>query len=207
MAFIAIIAWFGLVLQFKLAVGNTAAGYTTAKLIINFFSYFTVLCNLFVAISLTFSLLSPSSAAGKFFLKVTVQSAIAVYIFIVGLVYNLVLRNVWEPKGWQLVADNLLHVIVPLLYVLYWFIFIRRRQLKWRDMYPWLLFPALYLAYSLIRGPIANWYPYPFVDVAKFGYGKVAINSLCVLAAILLVSSGAIAWNRRGTLKESESKL
>lgn len=207
MAFIAAITWFGLILQFNLSLNNTAIGYGTAKLTINFFSYFTVLCNLLIAISLTFSLLAPSSAAGKFFLKVTVQSAIAVYIFIVGLVYNLVLRNVWEPKGWQLVADNLLHVVVPLLYILYWFIFIPRRQLKWRDMYPWLIFPGLYLVYSLIRGPVDRWYPYPFLDVATFGYGKVAVNSLCVLAAILLVSSGAIAWNRRGTLKEWESKL
>lgn len=199
---LALVTWFALALQFKLSLASVSVtGFSAGKTVTNFFSYFTILSNLLVAISLTTIILSPGSTPGRFFSRVSTRTAIAVYIFIVGLVYNLVLRNIWSPTGWQLVADNLLHVVVPLLYVLLWAVITTKQTLQWKDIYPWLIFPALYLAYSLIRGPIANWYPYPFLDAGKSGYGKVAINSLFVLIAIIVVGLGLIAINRRGKMK------
>src|SRR5689334_3371338 len=118
MLLIAIITWFALGLQLYLMLNNRyAAGFNAIQTITNFFSYFTILSNCLVAIVLTVGLLSPGN---NYFTGVKTLSAVALYIFIVGLVYNLVLRNLWHPTGWQLLADNLLHVMVPLLYVLYW---------------------------------------------------------------------------------------
>jgi hypothetical protein len=68
-----------------------------------------------------------------FFSKPSVTTAIAVYIFIIGLVYNIILRNLWQPQGSQKIADELLHVAVPLLYVLYWLIFAKKNPLQWMD--------------------------------------------------------------------------
>ena len=90
---------------------------------INFFSFFTIQCNLLVALSLTFTSLSPQSKPGIFFTRLSVQSAIALYIFIVALVYNLILRGMFDLTGWHWFVDNMLHVIVPVLYILYWFYF------------------------------------------------------------------------------------
>ncbi len=203
MVLIAIITWAALVLQFSLTIKTTdVTGFSHIKTITNFFSYFTILSNLLVAACLTTLLLSPSSGLGSFFSKVSVQSAIAVYIFIVGLVYNLVLRNIWSPKGWQLVADNLLHVAVPVLFVLYWVIFTTKNILQWKTILPWLIFPMIYLTYSMLRGPVADWYPYPFLHAGELGYGKVSINSLFVLMAFLLVGLGVIAFNRAGKKKQ-----
>ncbi len=196
-AIIAATAWFALALQLKISMGTTSqTGFSTIKTVTNFFSYFTILSNLLAGISLTVTLLTPASRVGSFFSKIPVQSAIAVYIFIVGLVYNLVLRNIWEPEGWQLVADNLLHVVVPVLYVLYWLFFTPKNILRWTNILPWLIFPAVYLIYSLIRGLVTSWYPYPFIHAGNLGYGKVTINSLFVLIAIVAVSVGAIAFNK-----------
>jgi hypothetical protein len=90
MGIIAAITWFALLLQLKLSLGTTGTtGFSTVKTITNFFSYFTILSNLLVAISLSSALFLPSGILGRFFTKISVQSAIAVYIFIVGLVYNL----------------------------------------------------------------------------------------------------------------------
>ncbi|MBL7746474.1 MAG: Pr6Pr family membrane protein [Chitinophagaceae bacterium] len=206
-AILAVITWFALALQLKLSVESTpTTGFTATKTVINFFSYFTILSNLLVALTLTIPLLSPHSTIGRFFSHPRVSSGIAVYIFIVGLVYNLVLRSIWSPAGWQLAADNLLHVVVPLAYVVLWAVITPRHVLYWKDLLPWLFFPALYLAYSLARGPVAHWYPYPFVDVDKFGYGKVALNSFFVLIAIITVGAGVIALNRRGIKQPETSK-
>ena len=197
MAIIAITAWFALVLQLYIMLERAPSiGFTTANTIINFFSFFTILSNLLVAISVTISLFSPASVAGRFYSSISVQSAIALYIFIVGLVYNLILRSLWAPTGWQLVADNLLHVVVPILYILYWFIFIPKGVLQWKDGIPWLLFPLIYLVYSMIRGAFTHWYPYPFLNATELGYGKSLLNIVMMIAAFLAVGLLLIAVNR-----------
>lgn len=203
MAAVAITAWVALALQFYLILQTTdATGYSTLKTVTNYFSYFTILSNLLIAVCLTTSLISPTSSIGSFFSKVPVQSAIAVYIFIVGLVYNTVLRGLVTLSGLNWIVDNMLHVLVPVLYVLYWLIFTPKKVLEWKNLVPWLIFPALYLVYSLLRGPTADWYPYPFLHAGNHGYGQVAINSLFVLLAFLIAGLGAIAYNRRGKTAE-----
>lgn len=194
---LSVITWFALVLQFTLMLKQgTQLAPSRLMLITNFFSYFTILSNILVAACLTFPWLMTSSAIARFFSRILVQAAVAVYIFIVGLVYNLVLRNIWNPTGWQLVADNLLHVVVPVGYVVYWFLFTPHRQLEWKNIFPWLLFPGLYLVYSLMRGAVTGWYPYPFLNADQFGYSKVAFNAAMVLIAFIVTGLGVIAIDR-----------
>lgn len=183
---LASLAWFSVLFQL----------YLTSESIFNFLSYFTILSNLLVAIGLTCTSIFQSNKLGSFFSLTTVQSAIALYILIVGLVYNLVLRGIWEPKGWQLIVDNLLHVIVPLLYTLYWFLFIPKGKLNWKNGMTWTIFPFLYLIYTLIRGHFTHWYPYPFMDVTQLGYAKVALNISFMIVAFFLVGLLLITINR-----------
>lgn len=194
---IAIIAWFALFAQFYLILQSTRqTGFSTFKTIVNFFSYFTILSNLLVAVCLTSSLLSATSKSGSFFSKAKVQSAIALYIFIVGLVYNLVLRGIFTVTGLDWVVDNLLHVVVPLLFVVYWFVYVTRGVLLWKDIFPWLFFPVFYLIYSLLRGAFTGWYPYPFIHADKLGYSRVITNCFLVALAFLAVGLLFILINR-----------
>ena len=174
-----LITWFAVILQLVIL----------KESVFNFISYFTILCNLLVAISLTAIIILPQFKIGNYFSLVTVQTGIALNIFIVGLVYNTVLRGIWEPKGWQLVADNLLHVVVPFFYVLYWIVCTPKGILKWKDGLAWAYFPLAYLVYSLIRGHFVGWYPYPFLNVAEFGYTQVFINAGFVVIAFFLFGS------------------
>ena len=113
-----------------------------------------------------------------------------------GIVYNLILRFLWNPKGLGQVVDELLHTIIPILFVFTWLVLIPKATLKWSNILSWLIFPLLYLIYILIRGLSAGYYPYPFLDVKQLGYNKVFLNSLGVLVAFLLVSILFIAINR-----------
>jgi hypothetical protein len=54
------------------------------------------------------------------------------------------------------------------------------------------------LAYSLLRGPLAHWYPYPFLNAPVLGYGRVGVNSGLVLLCFLGVGAALIALNRLG---------
>lgn len=183
---IMITAWFALILQLIILEDSIS----------NYFSYFTILSNLLVAVSLTKELFAPATGFGKKLSLPTTKSAIALYILIVGLVYNLVLRAIWEPKGWQLVADNLLHVIVPLFYVIYWVVFTTKNTLNYKDILGWTLFPLFYLFYSLIRGHFVNWYPYPFLDVAQHGYQQVLVNAFFVVLAFIGIATIMIWFNK-----------
>ncbi|MBP6577667.1 MAG: Pr6Pr family membrane protein [Chryseobacterium sp.] len=184
---LALIAWFCVVLQFYISPDN----------FITVISYFTVLCNSLIAISLTFSTFFPKTKLGNFFSILSVKTAIALYIFIVFVVYNTVLRGIWKPTGWQLFLDNMLHVAIPILYILYWLFFVTKGTLNWKNGFYWLIFPLVYLIYSLIRGPIANWYPYPFLNASNLGYSQVGLNILAMLFVFLISGSALIFINNK----------
>ena len=179
----ALAAWFAVIGQFYLniKISENSLGETITR----YFSYFTILSNIMVAICSTAVLLNPGR---NIFSRPKTMTAVAVYILIVGIVYNLVLRNIWAPTGFQKLLDEMLHVGTPLLFVLNWFLFVPKYELQWKDTLPWLSFPLIYCCFILIRGAASGFYPYPFMDVTAQGYQQVAINSTFICAAFLFVS-------------------
>jgi hypothetical protein len=181
-----LIIWFALVLQFTISLSAYQAnGRTLSGTIIQLFSFFTILCNLLAVVSLTVLLVRPQSVSGRFFAKDSVLGAIVLYITVVGLVYNIVLRHLQHLQGLFKLADELLHTVNPLLFIIYWVAFARKGGLKWANAFTWLWFPFVYLIYILIRGHISGHYPYPFVDVTKLGYEQVLFNSFVLLLVFL----------------------
>lgn len=187
MSIIALTGAFALVLQFYLMVTIPNAEHSLPFRIVNFFSFFTILSNILVAKSLAILLIMPSSFWGRFFGKPAVQTAIAVYIAIVGITYSLVLRALWHPQGWQLVVDMLLHDVIPVLYIVFWLVFVPKGSLNWKHPLWWLLFPLVYLIYTLVRGAVTNWYPYPFIDAGALGYKRIAVNVFGLCFAFLIM--------------------
>ncbi len=202
-----ILVWLTLGLQLylstALAIGN-GLGFWIG--IARYFGFFTILTNILVALTLTVPLLRSRSRWGQFFSQPSVRTATAVYITIVGIAYSLLLRNIWNPQGWQLLADRMLHDFTPIVYVVFWFAFVPKGTLRWRDLLTWLIYPLVYLVVALIRGAIFNWYPYPFLEVNKLGYSYVLLNvamlfiGFCVVGAIFIGIAHLI--HRRDAIKE-----
>jgi hypothetical protein len=203
MAAIAVVTWFALALQFYLMViDSQAQGAERVRLIVNYFSFFTILANLLVALGLSFTLVVPHSSWGRFFSRPVAASGTAVYIAIVGVSYSLLLRHLWNPQRAQKIADILLHDLVPVLYVGYWLIFVPKGSLRWKDTFSWLLYPLVYFCYSLIRGAVTGWYAYPFIDASKLGYSQVLVNAamlVCVFLAVALLAVASGRWMRRNS--------
>jgi hypothetical protein len=197
MAVVAVLAWLALVLQGYLTISlSIANGNGVLAGVITFFSYFTILANLLVAMVLTCAVWAAHTRVGAFFSRPTVQSGTAVYIAIVGIVYILLLREIWNPLGWQKLADTLLHDVLPVLYVGYWLFCVRKRDLRWKDALWWLICPAIYFAYTLLRGAGSGSYPYPFFNVSELGYARVWLNAVMLLAAFLFCGLIAVAVGR-----------
>ena len=105
------------------------------------------------------------------------QAGAAAYIAIVGIIYRLLLRQLWNPQGLQWVADAILHDVIPVGYVVYWLVFGPRTGLRWKDAVIWSGSPRPYLVYVLARGAVSGLYPYPFMDVKVLGYGGVMAHA------------------------------
>jgi hypothetical protein len=184
LAVIAAVSWFALLLQLLLMVRQAAPG-ASLHAVINYFSFFTILTNLLVALVTTLPLLASRSFAGQFFLRPSTQSATAVYIAIVGITYALLLRHLWNPQGAQKIADMLLHDVVPVLYVAFWIFLVPKFTLRWGDAVRWLAFPVVYMSYTLARGFVSHWYPYYFIDVDTIGLSRALIHAAALLLAFL----------------------
>lgn len=67
-----------------------------------------------------------------------------------------------------------------------------------------MIFPAAYFAYSLIRGPIVDWYPYPFLDPNQHSYLVIAVYAIVILAVFVLDALALRWWAGRRALRPAQ---
>lgn len=187
-ALLVLIAGLSVLIQCWTFVQTSLKTVSMAEAVIRYFSFFTVQTNLLVCVCFFVLLFKTPGSWYRFFNNSSVLTAIAVYITIVGLVYNIVLRSLYHPVGIEFYADNGLHVAVPVLTLFYWALYLPDGKLQWKQAFPWLIFPLVYLLYTLLRGAAFNYYPYPFIDVINLGYAQALVNAAFVTMAFLLVS-------------------
>ena len=180
------LGWFALITQFYL---NASLRLNPVpEMIIRYFSYFTIQTNIIVAVCYSVLLLKRSSGWGRFFSRQQTLAAVTVYIVIVGLIYNTILRFLWAPEGLQKVVDELLHSIIPLMAIAAWLAFAAKDQLQWKNIFAWLIYPFAYIFYVLIRGSISGFYPYPFINTRQLGLNKVVVNAVGIAFVFICMS-------------------
>jgi hypothetical protein len=187
-AVLAALGWSALLLQYGLLVARPSHDVTALEATVRYFSYFTVQANILVAMVLT--AFAIKAGRDEWLVHPFVRSAVAVYIATVAVVYVTVLRVLWSPQGGQLLADLLLHYVMPLSYLVFWLFWVRKAGLRWYDPLLWLVYPLFYLAFIVIRGKWSGFYPYPFLDVGALGYARAALNACGIM--MVFVALGAL---------------
>jgi hypothetical protein len=163
----------------------------------NFFSFFTIQSNIIAVAALFLLVLVPSERRLPWFDGV--RSAAVLYIAITGVVFALLLAGLQEElqttTPW---VDFVVHKLMPVVLVADWLVEPPRHRLPWWTVLAWLAYPFAWITYTLVRGEIVDWYPYPFVDVSKLGYGGVLGRSVG-LAVGFAAAGAALLWlgNRR----------
>ena len=163
---------------------------------IRLLAFFTTLSNILVALAMTLPWLAPESKLGAFFSRPSVRTAISSYIIVVSAVYYTILRKLWNPEGWQLVANAIEHCVAPALYLIDWLVFVPKGTLRIKSVPWWLIFPVSYAFYSLINGAVTGYYPYPFLDVTKLGYDRVLLNMAVLTAAFAFLGLVLVGIDR-----------
>lgn len=193
----ALLGWLTLALQLllsiQMSIGNGRGAWNGVWV---YLGYFTILTNVLVTLVLTAAASGPRGVIGRYLVRADLQTAAAMSIIIVALVYNLMLRQLWQPHGWRAVADNMLHVVMPALFLLHWWLAVPKETLRWPRAFTWLVYPAAYFIYVLLRGVMDGRYPYPFLDVTALGYLRVLANACVVLLAFVVVALTLIALGR-----------
>ncbi|WP_447762327.1 Pr6Pr family membrane protein [Sphingopyxis panaciterrae] len=196
----ALAAWGALVLQLSLSLSVAPeAGQSVAAALWRFLGFFTVLTNGFVAVVATAVVLAPHHRLASTRMRFMALVSIA----IVGIVYSLALRHIWDPQGWQAVADHALHDAVPLLFILAWLV-APHGGLGWRNI-GWGVVPGLlYVIYAFARGAIDGWYAYYFLDPRALGWPALFGNVAAILAGVLIVALLFVAIDKLLATRRAE---
>ena len=75
-----------------------------------------------------------------------------------------------------------------MLVVLGWLVFGPRRRISVRVVLLGLVWPVLWLLYTLAVGRATGWYPYFFLDIEQIGAGGVALYCVAILILLFVVS-------------------
>lgn len=181
----------------QLVSGSTGSGFRA----LNFFSFFTIQANLLAIVALVAAALQSGPASRRLDL---LRGAAVFALVLTGLVFALLLADIQEDlqltKPW---VDTVLHRVMPVVLAADWLLDPPDHRIAWRSSLAWLAFPAAWTAYTLVRGAITGWYPYPFVDPGVHSAGRVALNcaviflGMLVVVGLLVAVGDALAGRRR----------
>ena len=135
----------------------------------------------------------------------TLKGAVVTCILITGLVYHFMLNGameagvgaVGEVSRMDIVANNLVHYVVPCMTLLDYLLFTPKGYMAHSGPALWLFIPIAYVGFIMMRPGLSDTmfdgfsgqsrYPYPFLDVDLYGVDKVAAMVILMLACILLL--------------------
>ena len=100
-----------------------------------------------------------------------------ILILVTFLVYNLLLADQSPLEYFTSLSNVLMHCILPLLFLLHWFLFYEHGNMRWYHPLLCMVMPLLYVVFILIRAPFVSGdpdavvYPYFFLDMDALGIG------------------------------------
>jgi hypothetical protein len=154
----------------------------------NFFGYFTILSNIFAALVLIYVALDWRAPLRS--LDV-VRGAATFCMALAGIVFALLLTNLESDLiPW---VNAVVHYLMPVALIADWLVVPPRHRLTGGDAARWLVLPFVYVGYTLVRGAIVHWYPYPFLNVDQAGWDSVAWTIVTLFIGALALAA-ALRW-------------
>ncbi len=119
-----------------------------------------------------------------------------VSILLVALIYHTLLAGLMQPEGLAWWANQGLHTAVPLAYLVWWLVFAPKGITR-ADMPYWFIYPAAYFIYSLIRGKLTGFWPYPFLNADAVGMLQLTFAVIGMFAFVALMCLAVLTLARR----------
>jgi hypothetical protein len=175
----------------------------------NFFSYFTVQSAVIAVVLLIVGAVYALRNRPDPLWFDMVRVLATVWIIVSGIVFAVILIEgaargvpVWAP--W---SSQLLHFWIPAYALVDWLI-APGRDVPWRTVGWVMVFPVLWVVYTLIRGSIVYWYPYFFLDPVLVDFPfELALYLLLVVVIFTGVTAGLIAISRLPRLEHLRERF
>lgn len=146
---------------------------------LRFFSYFTVESNLFVLMT-SLTLAWNPTCDGRLWRVLRLDALLG--IAVTGVVFVTVLSGLVQHSGVGTWVNAGFHYLSPVLTLVGWCLFGPRPRIDGRTLTLAFVWPVAWLVYTLIRGGVTGWYPYPFLNAQVLGYPRVALNIAFIMA-------------------------
>ncbi len=190
---LALMTWAALIANASHLIANSI--YPFGETLLRLLSNYSVVTNLMVAIACTFLYVTKGLGAGQFFIKASVLTAIAVYVSVAAIAYNTFFRFAWKASGTELMINEIMHTLIPLFFLSFWWNATARITMKWTSVFHWLVFPTIYLGFILMRGESTGFFPYALLNAEHLGMAVALSNALILVVmfavvALLLVAVG-----------------
>ena len=162
----------------------------------NFFSFFTIQSNILAVAALFLLVLVRREERSP--LVDGLRTGAVLYVAITGVVFALLLSGLQQElqttTPW---VDTVVHRVMPLVLVVDWLLDPPGHRLPAWAAAAWLVYPVAWFAYTLVRGEVVDWYPYPFVDVSELGYGGVLARAAGLTVGFAVLALGLLALGNR----------
>ncbi len=165
--------------------GETGQSADVGTRLVRLFLFFTIDSNIVVLIVSLLLALSPTR--GGFWWEALRLNALLA-ITVTGVVYALLLAPNIHLDGWAQATMIGLHAISPLGFVGAWLVLGPRPRFRLATIPAAFILPAAWIIVTFVHGAIADWYPYPFLDVDDIGLPAALLNALLILAAAAAVA-------------------
>jgi hypothetical protein len=154
-----------------------------------YFTFFTITSCLLTGIALTIGGLRVLRNQPETKFLTLFRLTMAASMVIVGVIYNLLLTDSVDERDigydWPVLPNLILHTYMPILVFLEWLIVKTAVPLKLKTAFWVLVYPLTWLAFSITRGFITDWWPYWFID-PQYGY-PVMLQWIFTIAAFFVV--------------------
>ena len=154
-----------------------------------YFTFFTITSCLLTGLALTIGGLRVLRNQPETKFLTLFRLTMAASMVIVGVIYNLLLTDSVDERDigydWPVIPNLILHTYMPILVFLEWLIVRTAVPLKLKTAFWVLVYPLTWLAFSITRGFITDWWPYWFID-PQYGY-PVMLQWIFTIAAFFVV--------------------
>jgi len=180
---ITILSGVGLYLNFKIFSAKGALIYYTVQS--------TLLCFLFYLSTVFLSVIGKLKYNSLYYIF---KGMTTMALLITMVVYQLFLSNTKAYVGHEM-TSMLVHLIIPLLVIVDYFIFGQKGNLKKSHPYIWSLslvfYLMFYVVYAIMGGKFNNQsnYPYFFLNIEEYGFVGVCINCIIIYGLFLIVGN------------------
>ena len=163
----------------------------SGPIVANFFSYFTMESAIAATILWVIGgVLALRTSVDPLWLT-SAKAIVLTYQIVSGIVFGIITLEA-VARGFPMLvpwSSDVLHYVLPVYALVDWLAAPGRPRPRWATLRLILIFPLIWVVYTIIRGSLVGWFPYFFLDPTQVS--PVEATIYCFFAALIIVIVGA----------------